>query len=294
MLSGFSVPAQRTLVMLAAFLALREAARESRPCASVGVATVAILMWDPLAVLGAGFWLSFAAVAAIVLLPGQRIRAAGALTAAVDVQRCVSVALLPLTLGIFGTFSGIGLVVNAFAIPVFTFALVPCVLVATLGYLLPGAFMGAIADRLVDVAAWLAEPLWTMLGLAADLPGAVWPATAGAGAFLVATCAAVLALLPLSARVRLSALGVLALVFMQPVAAPPRGVAWVEVLDVGAELSVLVRTQHPMHCWPARPRPSAAVAGASSRGCCRCCVHRVVPPLDLGRWVSSIETAWVQ
>lgn len=242
LLSGFSVPAQRTLVMLLAFVVLRETARAATPCAALGIATVAVLALDPMAVLDAGFWLSFVAVAAIILLPGSRIRIAGTLRGAADVQWAVSLALLPLTLVIFGMFSVVGLAVNIVAIPLFTLLLVPVVLFATLGYLLPGDMAWPLADRLVDLAQLMVRPLWTGLTWAADLPGAVVSAQPGVLVSLVICGALLLVLLPLDPRVRAAAGVLLAWTFVAALPAPGRHQLEIEVLDAGSGSAVLLRT----------------------------------------------------
>ena len=208
LLSGFSVPAQRTLVMLAAFLALREASRESRPCASVGVATVAILRVGSTRRAGRRLL--------AVVRRGGRNRAASRTAdprrrRADRGRRCAAMCLgcaAAADTRIFGTFSGIGLIVNAFAIPLFTFALVPCVLLATLGYLLPGALAGQ-RSRTV----WSILPPGSQVrcgrcwGRLQTCPAQCGPQRPEPGVFLVATGAAVLVLLPLSAVVRLVGTG---------------------------------------------------------------------------------------
>lgn len=245
LLSGFSVPAQRTLVMLVAFVIVREQARAARPCAALAWATTGVLAWDPLAVLDAGFWLSYVAVAALILMPGARVRERGMIASAVDVQWTVSLALLPLTLVVFGLFSVAGLAVNAVAIPVFTVLLVPAVLVATAGYLLPLELAGRLAGLLVDAAQWIVRPMWVGLAQVADLPGAVVAATPGPLLVLVAAGAVVLVLLPLGAQARCAAALLLAWTFVAAQPVPTRHRLEVEFLDVGGESAVLVRT--PAH-----------------------------------------------
>jgi competence protein ComEC len=245
LLSGFSVPAQRTVVMLAAFLLLRECARSSRPAWSVGAALTVVLLYDPLAALSAGFWLSFGAVAAIVLLAGGRLHPDAPLRAATQVQWLVTLALLPATLLIFGSFSAIGVLANALAIPTFTFLLVPPVLLATAGYLLPGAPAQWCADHLIDLAAKVATLLWPVLTRCAELGGAVWTAAAPAGWYLLALPALLLALAPVTRGLRCAALGALCSVFLLREPRPAEGELWLDVLDVGASSAVVLRTsQH--------------------------------------------------
>jgi len=58
-LAGFSVPTQRSVVMLSIVMAAIILQRNSRPFNTLAIAMFAVLIFDPLAVLSAGFWLSF-------------------------------------------------------------------------------------------------------------------------------------------------------------------------------------------------------------------------------------------
>jgi competence protein ComEC len=242
LLSGFAVPAQRTVVMLAAFLGMRECARRTRPAWSVGVALLLVLLHDPLAVLGAGFWLSFGAVAAIVLLAGGRLQMSAPLPAMVGLQWLVSIALLPVTVAIFGSFSAIGLLANLIAIPVFTLLLVPPVLVATVCYLLPGTVMATGGDALLHLAGWVAAMLWPCLCWCADLPGALWHAAASWSWYLLAAPAALLVLLPVARGKRLVALALLGSVFLLPASRPASGELWIDAQGQGTGATLLLRT----------------------------------------------------
>ncbi len=249
LLSGFSVPAQRTVVMLAAFLVARQCARCTTPAWSVAVALGGVLLFDPLAALSAGFWLSFLAVAAIVLLAGARLHDPAPLAGAVQLQWLVTVALLPATVAIFGSFSAIGLLANAVAIPVFTLLLVPPVLLATAGHLLPLAPAQWCADWLVELSGRAAAALWPVLSSLAALPGALWWADAPWLWYLLAAPAAVLALLPLPLRLRLLLLAMLASAFLLREPRPRDGQLWIDVMDVGASTAVLLRTREHMALW---------------------------------------------
>jgi competence protein ComEC len=249
LLSGFSVPAQRTVLMLAAWLVARECRRCSRPAWSVAVALVAVLLFDPLSALSAGFWLSFVAVAAIVLLEGARLAPAPALRAAVRVQWLVSMVLLPLTVLIFDSFSAVGLLANALAIPVFTLVLVPLVLLATAGYLIPGSLAHWCADQLVNLATLVAQWLWPMLSWCADLPGALWRVQAPASWLLLAIPAALFTVLPLARAIRLLGLGLLVSVFLLRQPRPAAGELWIDVPDAGRSGAILLRTRDSLLLW---------------------------------------------
>jgi competence protein ComEC len=249
LLSGFSVPAQRTVLMLAAFLLARECARRTRPAWSIAVALVAVLLHDPFALLGAGFWLSFLAVGSIVLVEGARLAPAAPLAAAAGLQWLVTVALLPATVAIFGSFAAIGLLANALAIPMFTLLLVPPVLLATACYLLPPAAIGWCGDWLVQVAGLAAAMLWPFLAWCAGLPAALWWAHVPWSWFLLAVPAAFVAVLPLAPLARGLAMALLASAFLLRAPRPPAGELWLDVQGEGRSQVVLLRTRGHLLLW---------------------------------------------
>jgi competence protein ComEC len=249
LLSGFSVPAQRTVVMLAAFLLLRDRARCARPAWSIATALIVVLLYDPMAVLGAGFWLSFFAVAAIVLLAGGRVGEVAPLRGAAAVQWLVTVALLPVTVAIFGTFSAIGMLANALAIPMFTFLLVPPVLLATACFLVPVPGATWCGDRLVDLAGLAAGYLWPFLSWCAGLPAALWRAQVPWTWYVLAIPLALLALLPLPWRLRALSLALLGSVFLLRDPRPSAGELWIDVLGEGRAQVIMLRTAHHLALW---------------------------------------------
>src|SRR4029079_16559468 len=71
-LAGFSVPTQRTLIMLLIVLITRASRREFNVSNALGLALLAVLIVDPFAPLSVGAWLSFGAVAAILIASAGR------------------------------------------------------------------------------------------------------------------------------------------------------------------------------------------------------------------------------
>lgn len=249
LLSGFSVPAQRTVAMLAVFLLARESARCTAPSWSICAALWAVLLLDPMAALSAGFWLSFIAVAAIVLLHGARAVPSAPLPDAVRLQWLATISLLPVTVAIFGSFSAIGLLANAIAIPVFTFLLVPPVLVATACLLLPGPVSAWIGGELVDLAGMAATAMWPLLAWCASVPLALWRTEALWSWYLLAPGLVLLVLLPLPNRVRVPALAAVCATFLLREPRPRDGELWIDMLDVGASTAVVLRTRHHLVVW---------------------------------------------
>ena len=263
-LTGFALPAQRSLTMIVVALAIVVSRREIAPLQSLGAALLAILVLDPFAPLSASFWLSFAAVAFLMLLAAPRIPAArvglrlAALFELTRMQWAISFALLPLTALFFAEISVIGPAVNLLAIPLFNLVLVPLALLATL--LTPLATAG---DALIFGAGFLASTIMLALHRLATFPWASLPlAPPGFWAAAIASSGVLFAIAapPLPAR-RLAWLALLPLCWpsISPV---PRGAVRVVMLDVGHGLAVLIETREHRLLFDAGPRfPSGFDSG---------------------------------
>jgi competence protein ComEC len=240
LLSGWSVPAQRTLLMLAAWHGLQICARPRRAAQTLSAGLVGVLCLDPLAPLAAGFWLSFLAVAALLLGGAVAGAARGGWRAPLHEQGVVAVALLPVTLAVFGSVSLAGLLVNLVAIPFFSLLLVPLILAATLCLWI----CAPLAALLLKLCAWLIAIAWPLLQWFADRPAALLHADPDSWWYALAAVAVFIVMLPWARWMRLSALLVLV-----PALAPLRtgiatGAFAATVFDVGAGEAVLLRTAH--------------------------------------------------
>ena len=238
LLAGFSVPAQRTWVMLAVFACARLCARHVGAARTWSLALIAVLLLDVFAPLAAGFWLSFVAVGVILLLESTSLRRAQRLRHAFALQLAVTLALAPLTFAVFGGVSLIGLAVNLVAIPVISFLFVPLVLVGAMASWiwpsLDGLFYG--------FAARLYEWLWPAMVWAADVDHAQWRTEPPWWWYAFAAVAALLMLRwPLILRLTAVA-SVLPLLFA-PSRLPEAGELHVSVLDAGRGSAVLLATQ---------------------------------------------------
>jgi competence protein ComEC len=238
MLAGLSVPTQRTLIMLGAWLLARSLARVVTPLAPMALALLAVLLLDPFAPLAAGFWLSFAAMGAIILVTEPQVRQRSWWRGALAVQLAVTAALTPLTLAWFGSFSAISLVTNAVAIPAVSGVFVPAILLALA--LMPA--WCAASDAVLQSAAYLHAFGWPWLVAAADWPAAMLHLDPPGWWYGLAALAVGASLMPLPVRLRLAAL-----VWLLPLAvsAPeriPEGGMKLTVLDVGRGTAVVVQT----------------------------------------------------
>ena len=183
-------------------------------------------------VLGAGTWLSFGLVAALVWVSAGRLNARGRM-AAVRGQWAASLLSVVLLGYLFASLPLASPLVNALAIPWFSWVLTP---LALLGSVLPFAPLqwtaAALAEYTLRLLVFLAGHAPEAAVAAAPLPLAV-----------LAAVAALLALLPRGTGLRPFAWLVLAgFAFYRP-AAVAEGRLKAVVMDAGQGLSVLVRTK---------------------------------------------------
>ncbi len=233
LLAGFGVPAQRTLYMLsvvALALWLGRAASGSRVLA---LALLLVLLIDPWAVLSAGFWLSFGAVALLFYIAAGRIAPCHWLVEWGRAQWAVTIGLVPALLALFQQFSLVSPLANAVAIPLVSLVITPLTLLAAA---LPFDLLLVMAHQLL---AWLMMYIEWL----ADLPLAVWQQPAQPlWATLLAILGCAWLLLPRGFPSR--AIG--AFLFLPLVLLPPQrpapGELRLTVLDVGQGLAVHAQT----------------------------------------------------
>lgn len=249
-LAGFSLPTLRALIMLVVVLSAVLFARATRPGRTLGIALLAVLLLDPLSPLSGGFWLSFAAVAALMWALGGREKRRWIAGTALA-QWAVTLMMLPLAAGLFGQAVLIAPLVNFIAIPITAVLLVPLSLLTVL--LL--AFGDAAAAPVVQLLGHLLEVGWQGLEWVSSLPGiTVDVPPVPLWSIVLACLGALLLLLPRGLPVRW--LGpVFAVPLFFPVNATiSQGSLVVTVLDVGQGLSVLVRTSEHSLLYDAGPR----------------------------------------
>ncbi|MDR3221385.1 MAG: DNA internalization-related competence protein ComEC/Rec2 [Candidatus Accumulibacter sp.] len=260
-LAGFEVPAQRTLYMLSVVALALWSGRNFGVVRTLLLALLIVLIVDPWAVLAVGFWLSFGAVAVLFFVSAARVgerydEAPGAgrwrsgLRQWGVAQWSVTVGGLPLLLLFFQQFSLVSPLANAVAIPVVSFLITPLALLYTLLPWPPLLHLDHwLLTRLMDLLGWLAGwPVWQQ---PAPPLWAALPALAGVAWLL----------LPRGFPARWLGLCLLApLLAVQP-ARPPAGEAWIDVLDVGQGLAVLVRTAKHTLLYDTGPRLGGTDAG---------------------------------
>ncbi len=250
-LSGFAVPAQRTVYMLAIVAAALWLGWMTRPLAVLAVAAALVIVVDPMAVISAGFWLSFGAVAVIMLANGGRIGRFSLLGAWARTQWAVTLALVPLLLAMFQQVSLVSPIANAVAIPLVSLVVVPLTLLAAV---LPLDWLAHAAHAVMAFCMGVLETL-------GRVPDAVWQQHAPPSwAVPLAMLGALWMLLPRGFPARLVGAGFMLPLFLSLPPRPLPGELWLTILDVGQGLAVVVRTQGHALLYDAGPAFSDQVS----------------------------------
>ena len=234
LLTGFAVPAQRTLYMVGAVAVVLLRDRQSSSSRVLSAALLVVLLFDPWAVLSPGFWLSFGAVALIFYVGTGRPLASHWLLRWSALQWAITIGLAPALLVLFQQVSIVSPLANALAIPLVSLVVTP---LALAGAVLPFEFP-------LTTAHWLLAQLMMLLTWLSRLEGAVWQQHAPALWTLpIALIGIAWMLLPRGFPARwLGALLILPMGALAP-PSPGAGSAWLTVFDVGQGLAVLARTR---------------------------------------------------
>lgn len=239
-LAGFGLPTTRTLLMIAVLAGWRLLRRGAGFGEGFGLALAAILVADPLSVLSAGFWLSFAGVALLAWTLARDTGWRGHLKEIGLAPLLMTLALLPLTVWFFGQASLVAPLANLLAVPFVSFVIVPIDLAAC-ALLFTWHWAGTL---LMHVCAHLVDALWWVLVRLAAWPAAMqYLPEASLLAFALACIGAVWLLAPRGMPARaLGALLLLPLCWPRSTL-PAEGAFRATVIDVGQGLSVLLRTR---------------------------------------------------
>ncbi len=261
--SGWGVPAQRTVLMLATVSALRLLGLRW-PWPQVWLLACAVVVAvDPWALLQPGFWLSFVAVG-VLFATDAGVSSSGGLDlraralALMREQWVITLALTPLSLLLFGQVSLVGLLANALAIPWVTLVVTPLAMLGVLVHPLWELAAGSVG-LMAQLLRGLAQLPWASVSLA-QAPG--WAGVAGVLGGLVLA-------LRLPWPLRLGGVPLLLPVLLWQPPSIPQGEFSLLAADVGQGNAVLLRTTHHALLYDTGPMYSRE----SDAG------HRVLVPL---------------
>ncbi|WP_347329624.1 DNA internalization-related competence protein ComEC/Rec2 [Marinimicrobium locisalis] len=253
-LAGFSLPTQRALVMVLVVQVALLGRRRVRAMDALSLALLAVLLLDPLAPFDNGFWLSFTAVAVLLVAFGGRRSVArssdagprgrrgtlgfrSAFQRLFEAQWVIFVGLLLPLLLLTQEATLLSPLANALAIPVVTLLVVP--------WLLGAVLATPLWPELAQWGLWLADRGldFLMLWLEALGPLRTWatvhPTVSGAS-LVLAFLGVLLCLVPKGVPSRWLGLPAIALALCLPGATAPA--LRLTMLDVGQGLAVVVQT----------------------------------------------------
>jgi competence protein ComEC len=240
-LAGFALPTLRALIMLSVIFLAFNFRTGINLLNSIAIAVIVILIFDPLSVGSASFWLSISALLLIAfaqyLMVYQRSRWQQVLT----LQLVFSLLFIPISIGLFGQLNPASLVANIVAIPLVSLVIVP---LDMLGSLVAGLDwpIGYWLFKAVDWALSLLLDYLELLlnsGLAAIHSGGIPPMI-----LALSTLGLVLLMMPSGFPGKKPAVLLMVLPLLWQTTELEVGSYKMTVLDVGMGTSVVVETRH--------------------------------------------------
>ncbi|HSG11791.1 MAG TPA: DNA internalization-related competence protein ComEC/Rec2 [Gammaproteobacteria bacterium] len=239
LLSGFAIPAQRALIMVALLMVALMSGRRATFPGVISIAALVTLLLDPVSILSAGWWLSFSAVTIIAWFAigrtGYRYPSHRWFLMPVILAIC----MMPLLVLFFQQVSLVAPLANILAVPWVSFLVVPLALAGTVMC----AFSEPAGLAVLQLSAWILDVLWQALAWLADLDIALasWPQPAGSQLLLASLGMACL-FVPRGMPGRWAGVMLLLPMLLAARLQPAPNEVRVSLLDVGQGLSAVIRT----------------------------------------------------
>ena len=237
-----------SIVMLGIYLKRRITATHT-----LFMALLLILISDPLAVLSAGFWLSFTAVGAIIYALNQRVANRGLWTAFGKVQFVTLIGLAPFLVVFFQKFSLISPIANIVAVPWVSMVTIPLTLLGSL-LVIP---LPSIGNFLLNISHLSLELIWPLLSWLSELQlSTLQVGTPSLWVLVLAVLGGICILAPSGLPSKWMGVVLFAplLVGSIKVNTIGEGKAKVTLLDVGQGLSAVVRTSKHVLVYDTGPK----------------------------------------
>jgi competence protein ComEC len=240
-IAGFSLPVQRAELMLTVWLWAIVRQRHTASMQVLLLALLVVVLFDPLALLSAGFWLSFAAVALLLFISANRLGKPSYWYQIGKVHLAMAIGLGPLLILFFQQVSLVAPLANYLAVPLIGVLITPLSLLAVLVAFISPWFASVLLWPVETLLTWL----WWLLLQMAD-----WPLASLSGihapwySVLFAVLGVLLLLAPKGMPARYLSLFFILPVFFYPPKIPTAGEVWFTLLDVGQGLATVVQTQH--------------------------------------------------
>lgn len=238
-LAGWGVSTQRALLMIAVGVAGLLSIRTIAPWQSYLLAMAAVVLIDPLAPLGTGFWLSFLAVLVLLILFVPRGGRSAWWKAMLMAQAGIMMAMLPAGVHWFQIITPLGFLANMVAIPWVSLIVVPLTLFGVFLLL----FSDGVAGLLLSLAGHSSQVLLLVLEYLSRLQGAL-PVVAPPAipVLLLGWLGGLLCLLPGGMSLRWIGPFLMLPLILPPSERTGNGSLLLEVMDAGQGTAVLLST----------------------------------------------------
>jgi competence protein ComEC len=186
LMAGFSVPTQRALIMAAVAGVVYLRGRLSGYWTAWLAALALVLLVDPFTPLDRGFWLSFVAVACLILAFAGRLRPPGKIITVLQAQFAITAGMLPVLAVMQQAPAALGWLANILAIPWLSLGVMPLLFL--------GAAAAVVGAPGLETLSWLMDQALGLLVGGLEQVAAITPQTepatmvfaAGAGILLFA------------------------------------------------------------------------------------------------------------
>ena len=254
LLAGFSIPTQRAFIMVVVVMISILQLKQRSPSNILAFALLAVLIWDPLSVLSASFWLSFVAVGLLIFALSSRVATRGWWWQWGKAQWVLFIGLMPFLVFIFQKISLVAPLANMVAVPWVSIVVVPLCLFASSLSLLNNT-LGHFLFELTNAAFSI---IWVLLEWLSQISWAQWSSpTVPLWVCITTLIGALLFLAPRGLPVRwIGFIWCLPLLFYEPIK-PKHGELWLTLLDVGQGLAVVIQTQNHTLLYDTGPQLSA-------------------------------------
>ncbi len=240
-LAGLAVSTQRAVIMLLVLGCYKLLRRPAYAWDVWSTSLLLVLIIDPLNVLDSGFWLSFTAVAVLILAFNGQNAQRHKVFSFIKMQFTLLIGMLPLSLVVFSRLNLIAPVVNLLMIPLMTFLLIPALLLL----LIFGSVFNQFPDLLVTLIEWISQLFIRILdwfnqfsSLALNTSINFW------WQYVLLILGALWLIVPVTIPQRYWGFLLVFLGMYVPATGPPNGHFKAHFLDVGQGLSVVVETQN--------------------------------------------------
>jgi len=237
LLAGFSLPTQRALIVVLLVMLAKVFYRRLAPHIIFIWSLFLIAIFQPLAVIGASFWLSFSAVAVLLMFFSPRVFVSSVSYRMFSGQWILFIGMAGPLMLFIGKISWLGLLINLIAVPVISLVTVPLCLLAGMVFLIAPS----LSSVLWQLAGYSTSSLWFILNWLPDNWGFLWFSIPQSGLLLLSLCVAFFYfVLPRGLWGRYLLLLPLVLLLLHHKPRPPLRLT---VLDVGQGLAVIIETQ---------------------------------------------------